>query len=353
MATKNELPWVEKYRPKTLDDVLGHRDVLNILKGFVNTGSLPHILLHGPPGTGKTTIVKALAHSVYGSRASSMVLELNASDDRGIDTVRNVIKTFASTSKVSSVMGDDDINIEFKNSPMSQLKLIVLDEADQMTSAAQMALRRIIELHSDTVRFFIICNYMNRINAALQSRCTKFRMPPLRKLSVKDRIREVAQLEGMVVSERGMDSLIKLSNGDMRKMMNLMEAGNMIGIQIDEIDESLGYPTDIIIEDLKGALLEETFSVAHEKLTAVKRSKGYRLYDILEGLYESTVQDDWPVMFIGVLIPRLASIQNSLNDGADEDLQLCALVAAYTEARFALFKADEYSASKTTAKDVK
>ena len=153
------LPWVEKYRPKEMSDLVSHEQIIGTITKLIDAGKLPHLMLYGPPGTGKTSTILACAHKLYGKHFSSMVLELNASDDRGIDVVREQIKEFASTRQM------------FSSAP----KLIVLDEADNMTNPAQFALRRVIEKFTRNARFCIICNYASKIIPALQSRCTRFR----------------------------------------------------------------------------------------------------------------------------------------------------------------------------------
>ena len=162
------LPWVEKYRPKEMSDLVSHEQIIGTITKLIDAGKLPHLMLYGPPGTGKTSTILACAHKLYGKHFSSMVLELNASDDRGIDVVREQIKEFASTRQM------------FSSAP----KLIVLDEADNMTNPAQFALRRVIEKFTRNARFCIICNYASKIIPALQSRCTRFRFAPLSKEQV-------------------------------------------------------------------------------------------------------------------------------------------------------------------------
>lgn len=154
---------MEKYRPTDLSELIAHQDIVTTINRFIDEDKLPHLLLYGPPGTGKTSLVLACARKLYGDNFRSMILELNASDDRGIDVVREQIKTFAGTKRLFS----------------SGFKLIILDEADAMTQIAQNALRRVIEQYTANVRFCLICNYVGKIIPAVQSRCTKFRFAPL------------------------------------------------------------------------------------------------------------------------------------------------------------------------------
>ncbi|KAG0722760.1 Replication factor C subunit 5 [Chionoecetes opilio] len=174
------LPWVEKYRPETLQDLISHEDIISTIERFIDTDHLPHLLLYGPPGTGKTSTILACARKLYTPKEfNSMVLELNASDDRGIGVVRERILNFASTRTI------------FK----SGFKLVILDEADAMTNDAQNALRRVIEKFTENVRFCLICNYLSKIIPAIQSRCTRFRFGPLASEQILPRLNYVIEQE--------------------------------------------------------------------------------------------------------------------------------------------------------------
>lgn len=157
------MPFVEKYRPENLDRIISHVEIVKTIRKFIESKKLPHLLFHGPPGTGKTSCMIAIAKELYGSQYRNMTLELNASDDRGIGVVRDQIKSFCSTQQLMS----------------KGMKLVILDESDSMTGPAQFALRRIVEKYSKTTRFCFICNFVSKIIPALQSRCTRFRFGPL------------------------------------------------------------------------------------------------------------------------------------------------------------------------------
>lgn len=207
---------VEKYRPATLDDVSGHQEILATINKFVDSNRLPHLLLYGPPGTGKTSTILALARRIYGaSNLRQMVLELNASDDRGIDVVREQIKTFASTKQIFS-MGTSVKGAAFK--------LIILDEADAMTNTAQMALRRVMEKYTANARFCIIANYSHKLSPALLSRCTRFRFSPLKEGDIRTLVEKVVDEENVKIGAEAVDALIKLSKGDMRRALNVLQA---------------------------------------------------------------------------------------------------------------------------------
>ena len=181
---------------------------------------LPHLLLYGPPGTGKTSTILALARKIYGSKnLRQMVLELNASDDRGIDVVREQIKTFASTKQIfSSVPKAGD------HTALATYKLIILDEADAMTSVAQMALRRIMEKYTANTRFCIIANYTHKLSPALLSRCTRFRFSPLKEPDIRWLVDQVIEKENVKIAPDAVDSLVTLSKGDMRRALNVLQA---------------------------------------------------------------------------------------------------------------------------------
>merc|ERR1719359_1514264 len=185
--SKATLPWVEKYRPQNLAEMSGHEDIIRTIQRMMDRNQLPHMLLHGPAGTGKTSMVLALAKTMYKTKFNAMTLELNASDARGIDVVRDQVKTFVSVKQLFS-------NTE-------QPKLVILDEADNMTSAAQFSLRRMIEQYAPNARFVLICNYSSKIIPALQSRCTKLRFAPLPHEFIVGRLQYVAKNENVELTD--------------------------------------------------------------------------------------------------------------------------------------------------------
>ena len=211
----------------TLDDVSGHQDILATINKFIDSNRLPHLLLYGPPGTGKTSTILALARRIYGaSNMRQMVLELNASDDRGIDVVREQIKTFASTKQIFSMGGGGGGGASAGRgaSSMAGYKLIVLDEADAMTSTAQMALRRIMEKYTANTRFCIIANYAHKLSPALLSRCTRFRFSPLKEGDIRVLVEKVVEEESVRIGAEAVDALVGLSKGDMRRALNVLQA---------------------------------------------------------------------------------------------------------------------------------
>ena len=245
------VPRVEKYRPKQLEELASHEHILSTLTRFIETGKLPHLLFYGPPGTGKTTTVLACARKLFGQSSESLasnVLELNASDDRGIDTVRDQIKTFASTKNIFASQGHG-------------IKLVILDEADAMTSAAQDALRRVIEKYVKHVRFCLICNDISKLTPAIQSRCTLFRFAPLPPAQMRVRLDEVVAAEGLVMTQDGKEAILRISKGDMRKVLNTLQSAAASSSVLDEnaIYRCMSLPTPKQVEDALSALFNEDF----------------------------------------------------------------------------------------------
>jgi replication factor C subunit 3/5 len=250
------LPWVEKYRPKELAELIAHEEIITILNKLIESNKLPHLLFHGPPGTGKTSTILACARKMYGDNFKSMVLELNASDDRGIDVVRDQIKEFAGTKKLFS----------------SGVKLVILDEADAMTNDAQSALRRVVEKYTTNTRFCMICNYVNKIIPALQSRCTRFRFAPLRPEQIIGRLQDVVDAEHVEITEGGKTALLQLACGDLRRVLNLLQSAAMAYPQITEeaVYLTAGAAMPTVIEDTYQSLLNDDFDKAYKKILSVR-----------------------------------------------------------------------------------
>ncbi|MCO5580288.1 hypothetical protein L7F22_034154 [Adiantum nelumboides] len=208
--------WVEKYRPRQVKDVVHQEEVVLTLTNTLETGNLPHLLFYGPPGTGKTSTALAISHQLFGPELyKTRVLELNASDDRGINVVRTKIKDFAAVAVGPGVSGY----------PCPPFKIIILDEADSMTEDAQNALRRTMETYSKVTRFCFICNYVSRIIEPLASRCAKFRFKPLLDNVLSSRIQFICQEEGLSLDSEALATLNSVSEGDMRRAITYLQMG--------------------------------------------------------------------------------------------------------------------------------
>ncbi|XP_037045364.1 replication factor C subunit 5 [Bradysia coprophila] len=318
---RNNLPWVEKYRPATLNDLISHEEIIATINNFIKQDQLPHLLFYGPPGTGKTSTILACAKQLYkSSQLNSMVLELNASDDRGIGIVRGQILNFASTRTIFS----------------GGFKLIILDEADAMTNDAQNALRRIIEKYTDNVRFCIICNYLSKIIPAVQSRCTRFRFAPLVEEQILPRLNHVIEEEKLTVTEDGKKALISLSGGDMRRVINVLQSTWMAfgNVTEENVYTCVGHPQKNDIQNIVGWLLGlESFQETFDKIQELKTNKGLALEDILREIHLFVMRIELPPTVMNTLIVKLADIEVRLAAGCLEKPQLAALIGGFQLAR--------------------
>ncbi|CAL8468720.1 g8260 [Coccomyxa elongata] len=318
-AILDDAPWVEKYRPKTLDDVAAHKEIIDTIKRLVKEDRFPHVLFYGPPGTGKTSTILAVARQMYGASLRSMVLELNASDDRGIGIVREQVVDFASTKTMFS----------------NKFKLVILDECDAMTKDAQAALRRVIEKYTRNTRFCLICNYVNKIIPALQSRCTRFRFPPLADSYVRSRLEFVIDSERVNMGEGGLDAVVTLGAGDMRRTLNILQAAHMSADRVDEdtVYQCTGNPLPKDIEAIVQALFNEDFVDVFNKVQDMQINKGLALTDIVQQLHPWVFRINMPGPVRIKLVDALADTEHRLAFGTSERLQLGALVGAFSVAR--------------------
>ncbi|GAB1192434.1 hypothetical protein APSETT444_001626 [Aspergillus pseudonomiae] len=343
VEAQDNLPWVEKYRPNTLDDVSGHKDILATINKFVDANRLPHLLLYGPPGTGKTSTILALARRIYGSKnMRQMVLELNASDDRGIDVVREQIKTFASTKQIFSMAPQPTSG----GSSLASYKLIILDEADAMTATAQMALRRIMERYTANTRFCIIANYTHKLSPALLSRCTRFRFSPLKEQDIRSLVDLVIEKEQVNIQPEAVDSLVRLSKGDMRRALNVLQACHASSIPLPvknapkdqprpepelitngTIYDCIAAPHPADIQEIMTTLLATSdVTSCLNTVNTLKSNKGLALADILAALGEQLQQLEVPAQTRVTWLEGLAEIEFRLAGGGSEAMQTGGLV---------------------------
>lgn len=328
--------WVEKYRPRAVADVAHQKEVVATLQKAVKEnagkGDLPHLLLYGPPGTGKTSTAIALCHDLFGPHIyKSRVLELNASDERGIKVVREKIKVFAqlSVSHNVSTTGPDG-----KFYPCPPFKIIILDEADAITRDAQTALRRTMEAHSKVTRFIIICNYISRIIGPLTSRCAKFRFNPLPKQAMKDYVRRIARSEGVKASDDILHSLIESSDGDLRKAINTMQSAHRMqsdhDLSIDSISAAACLVPPSVVQrfDIATTTTSNTNTSVRkvvDEILATGYSSSRLLTQYADGLFQNTSSDgvgkltDLQKAAIALV---LADTDKALIDGCDEKVQL-------------------------------
>jgi replication factor C subunit 2/4 len=232
-------PWIEKYRPTKLEQILSQNDIVKILKNTIQTGNLPHLLLYGPPGTGKTSTILSIAHELFGPKIfSDRVLELNASDERGINIVRNKIIMFA-----KSALCNPDPKY-----PSPAFKIIILDEADAMTGEAQSALRKTIETYSKITRFCFICNYVSNIIDPIHSRCVKFRFKPIDDINIFNNLTNISNKENIQIDQDALRTITTHSNGDMRNAIMILQNIKYLGTD-KIIDRSVVLNQICILDD--------------------------------------------------------------------------------------------------------
>ncbi|KAG2011820.1 DNA replication factor [Coprinopsis cinerea AmutBmut pab1-1] len=311
----DNLPWVEKYRPVSLEDVVSHQDITTTIDRFIEKNRLPHLLFYGPPGTGKTSTILAVARRIYGSDYKKQILELNASDDRGIDVVREQVKQFAETRTLFS----------------KGYKLIILDEADMMTQQAQAALRRVIEQYTKNVRFCIICNYVNKIAPAIQSRCTRFRFSPLPIAEVEKQVNRVVEAENVQLTPEGKQALLKLSKGDMRRALNVLQACHAAYdvISESEVYNCTGHPHPQDIEAIVNSMLSDEFTTSYQMISKLKTERGLALQDLIAGAYEYLETIEIKPNARVYVLDLLATTEHRLSTGGNEKMQLTALLSAF------------------------
>jgi len=266
------LPWIEKYRPNNIEDIISHDQNITTIKQLLINKSLPHLLFYGSPGTGKTSTIIALAKYIYGDNARLMVMKLDASDDRGINSVRDEIKGFAEKS-----------NMFHKG-----IRLIILDEVDSMTFDAQFALRRIIEKYSESIRFCLICNYENKIIPAIRSRCANFRFNNIDIQHIKKKLYQISEIEKLNYEEGALDSIAILSQGDLRKAINLIQSISMRTkyITINDCYDIACTPLEEEINNILYILLnnEYDFNISYNEISKIIKNKNYSLLIILKEL---------------------------------------------------------------------
>ncbi len=308
--------WIEKYRPRTLGEVVGQDAITSRLARYVEREDLPHLLFSGPAGVGKTSAAIAIAHEVFGEAWEEFFLELNASDDRGIDVIRNQVKRFAES--------------DWRGRETDQPGLIFLDEADSLTSDAQSALRRTMETYSNNVRFILSCNYSSRIIDPIQSRCAVFRFSGIPDEAVAARIREIADAEGIELAGDGVDALVYAADGDMRKAINALQAAAVLGDAVDEeavyTITSTARPEDI--REMVEAALGGDFSAARSVLDDLLAEQGLAGGDVIDQLHRSVWDFELDDRAAVRLLDRIGEADYRIAEGANERIQLEALLAA-------------------------
>ncbi|AOL15731.1 replication factor C small subunit [Sulfolobus sp. A20] len=309
-----EVLWAEKYRPRSLDDIVNQKEIVERLKKFVKEKNMPHLLFAGPPGTGKTTAALALVHDLYGESYVEYFLELNASDERGIDVIRNKVKEFARTVAPTNV----------------PFKVVLLDEADNMTADAQQALRRTMELYTESTRFILACNYLSKIIEPIQSRTALFRFYPLKREDIVSRLAYILKNEKVEYDQKALDTIYDITMGDMRKSINILQAASAYGkVTVDSVYKVLGLAQPKEIREMLNLALQGKFMQAREKLKTLLVVHGLSGEDIIKQIHRELTSSDLQISdeLRVLLLDYIGEAEFRIIEGADDEIQLSATLA--------------------------
>ena len=319
MTSKDNLPWIEKHRPKHLDEIIDHKEKVTSLKGLIDANQLPHLLFSGPPGTGKTSLILSLARYMYGINYRKYILEINGSSERGIDTVRGTIMNF--------IQNRSD-----------KVKMVILDEADALTNEAQGALKSVIEKGVTFCRFCLICNDVNKIIPALQSRCTKFPFAYLSKPSMKGKLMEIIKQEEIKIEEGAVDTLLDLER-DFRQLLNILQGMNIYYTSLDhlitalDVYSYLGKPTDEAVSKVIDSLFSDTFDDACELLLSMHLSGHINMSDFIVALGTKVIRLSLSPDKLYFLIQTLSDVEKKARMGGSTQILVYLLTAAFLKVR--------------------
>ncbi len=315
------LPWVEKFRPQELNEIISNTEIISTLKDYVKKEYLPHLLICGPSGTGKTSVIVACAKELYGESFSVMTMHINASEERGIEVIRNKVKDFVMTKN----FGPKKI----------QFKLVILDEADAMTISAQGMLRRMIEDFTGTARFCLICNKLKNIDPAIQSRCTNFRFAPLNPTDVYKKMEYICKQQNIKYTQDGLNMIIKISNGDMRKVLNNLQSIYMAykNITYDNVSKCIGYPTQKEIDMIYNILFTKSYEIALDNIEKIIMDNQYLLLDIINEIHmkmmNALINNKILVEKFSKIVLNLKNLEQNTFITVSEPLLISSFVAAF------------------------
>jgi len=311
--------WAEKYRPKALSQMMNQKEIVERLNSFVKNRNVPHCIFAGPPGTGKTTAALCLAHDLYGDGYREHLMELNASDERGINVVRETVKTFARIKSIGEI----------------PFKILILDEADNMTADAQQALRRTMERFSETCRLILIANYSGKIIEPIQSRCAPFRFTYLSKEDQDTYLKGVADKEKVKLQPDGLEAIFEMSGGDLRRALNTLQAAASLGKPITSniVYSVIGRANPADVREMLNQAIKGDFIGSREKLREMMLKYGVAGSDIIRQVHieifkMKDVPEPWKIKLADVI----GEVDFRLVQGADEEVQLSSLLARLVEA---------------------
>jgi len=310
--------WAEKYRPKKLVEIVNQKEIVERLKSFTKSRNVPHCIFAGPPGTGKTTAALCLARDLYGETYREHMMELNASDERGIDVVRETVKTFARVKSIGEI----------------PFKIMILDEADNMTSDAQQALRRTMERYTGTCRFVLCANYSGRIIEPIQSRCAPFRFTYLPREEHDHYLKDIAEKEKVKISTEGLDAIFEVCGGDLRRAINTLQSAASLGKPIDSkaVYSITGRASPADVQKMIKVAMGGDFIEARKQLRDMIQKYGVAGTDIIRQIHTEIFRADIPEKWKIRLADIVGEVDYRLVEGADEEVQLSALLAKLVEA---------------------
>ena len=307
--------WIERYRPQNFNELKGQKEIVNRIRAFVENKNIPHLLFTGPAGVGKTSLILIIAKKLFGEYWRENFLELNASDDRGIDVVRNTIKDFARTKSIGNV----------------PFKIIYLDECDSLTRDAQQALRRTMENYSKTCRFCLSCNYSSKIIDPIQARCSIFRFKSLSKDEIKEIIDVVSKNEGLAVDDEAAEALFNLSNGDVRRLENIMQSCASVEKNITKelVYKIASYADPKEIKEVLELSVKGEFIKSRDLLLNLMLKDGLNGIDIIKQIQKEIwnlkIEDNKKLE----MTEKCGEIEFRMVEGSDEFLQLESLIASF------------------------
>ena len=310
--SKDKLPWIEKYRPKHLSDIIGHTDKVNALISNVRNKELPHLLLYGPPGTGKTSVILALAREIYGDEFRKYIVEINASSERGIDTVRGFITNFVTAKS-------------------SKIKIVILDEADALTNDAQSALRSVMEKYASQCRFCLICNNINKIIPALQSRCVRMVFGALDQGSIYPKIKDIAVAEGINITDEGLKAIVRLEK-DFRQILNIMQGIHYYystlnhEIGEEQVYKYLGKPTEEHVNLIVKKLFQGETLDTIQYLNDLFHQNTINFVDLITSLIPKILNASIGMEHIHFLIKTLSEVEVRIKQCRETEIQIAYLV---------------------------